>query len=162
MAMSAVVAGSAAMIVAGMISMVSCPNQNKTPPTVRIQWCSGATCGPLQSGNAHIDPNQPLIVFVDGFSSLSGMQSLEVDPDYSIQCSNGQVAQNVDVTTMPSKTTAASQTLRLSLEIDVGTPKDSWCKNSDIPFSTWSGSFSAKAISNNGLSATGQVSLQAP
>ena len=161
MAMGAMFAGSA-VVVAGMIGMVSCPDQSKVPPTVRIQWCSGAACGPLQSGNAHIDPNQPLTVFVDGFSSLSGMQSLEVDPDFSIQCSNGQIAQNVDVTTIPSKTKATSQTLRLSLEIDVGTPKDNWCTNPGIPFSSWSGGFTAKAVSKNGLSATGQVSLQAP
>jgi len=163
MAMRAVIAGPAAMVVLGMISLGSCPNQSTVPPTVRIQWCSGATCGPLQSGNAHIDPNQPLIVFVDGFSSLSGMKSLEVDPDYSVLCSNGTIAQSPEIFTTPSKTTAtSSNTLRLSLEIDVGTPKDNLCQNSGIPFASWSGSFSATAISNNGLSGTGQVSLSAP
>lgn len=144
--------------------LIGCPspNQAKIPPTVRITYCTGNVCGSPQPGTAHIDPNQALTVLVDGFSSLSGMQTLEVDPGYSIQCSNGTVAQNVDVGTIPSKTTAPTQTLRLSLEIDVGTPRDNWCQSSDIPFSSWSGSFTATAISKNGLSTTAQLSLQSP
>jgi hypothetical protein len=125
-------------------------------------YCTGAPCGPPQSGDANIDPNQPLTVFVDGFSSLSGMQSLEVDPGYAIQCSNGSIAQNVDPFTIPSKTTASSLTLRLSLEVDVGTPKDNWCQTSGIPFSTWSGVFKATAVGKNGLSATATLNLKSP
>lgn len=140
-------------------TLIACgplPDQSKVPPTVRITYCSGTTCGP--PGNGHVDPKTPLTIFVDGFSSLSGMQSLEVDPGYSFLCSNGSVAQNGQVDTIPTKTTAQNQTLRLSLEIDVGTPEDNWCR----PFSSWSGSFTAKATSKNGLSATAQLGLQAP
>jgi hypothetical protein len=138
------------------------PNQSKTPPTVRITYCVGNPCGPLKSGNGHVDPNQPLTVFVDGFSSLSGMESLQVTPSYSFMCSNGNLGQNGDTLGTPTTVTATNQTLRLSLELDVGTPKDNWCRSSDIPFSGWSGGFSATALSKNGLSATGQLALQSP
>ncbi len=143
-------------------TLVSCPDQSKVPPTVRITYCTGSPCGSPQSGDAHIDPNQPITIFVDGFSSLSGMQSLEVDPGYSIQCSNRSVAQNVDVLSIPTKTVASSQTLRLSLEVDVGTPMDNWCQSSGIPFSSWLGGFKAIAVSKNGLSTTAQLNLQSP
>lgn len=148
--------------IAAMLAGCPLPDQSKVPPTVRITYCTGNPCGPAQSSNAHIDPNQPLTVFVDGFSSLSGMQSLEVDPSYSFLCSNGQLGQSGQVDTIPSKTTATSQTVRLSIELDVGTPKDHWCKSSDIPFSSWSGGFKTTAVSKNGLSTTAQLSLQAP
>lgn len=138
------------------------PNQSTLPPTVRTTYCTGNPCGPFQSGNGRVDPNQPLTVFVDGFSSLSGMQSLEVDPAYSFLCSNGSVAQSGQADTIPTKTTASNQTLRLSLEVDVGTPQDHWCQNSDIPFSSWSGNFKATAVSKNGLSTTATLALQAP
>lgn len=137
------------------------PDQSKVPPTVRIQYSSGNS-GNLQSGDGRVDPSQPLTIFVDGFSSLSGMQSLEVDPGYSFTCSDGRIAQSGTVDTIPSKTTASAQTLRLSLEIDVGTPKDNYCQSSGIPFSSWSGSFKATAVSKNGLSATAQLNLRAP
>lgn len=146
-------------------TLVGCgplPNQSTLPPTVRITYCTGNPCGPSQSGNGRVDPNQPLTVFVDGFSSLSGMQSLEVDPAYSFLCSNGSVAQSGQADTIPTKTTASNQTLRLSLEVDVGTPQDHWCQNSDIPFSSWSSNFKATAVSKNGLSTTATLALQAP
>lgn len=148
------------MCLAVLISGCPLPTQDTVPPTVRITYCTGNVCG--QSGNGHVDPNQPLTIFVDGFSSLSGMQSLEVSPGYSFICSNGSVAQSGTVDTVPIKTTAQNQTLRLSLEVDVGTPKDNWCRSSDIPFSSWSGGFTATAISKNGLSAAAQLTLQAP
>src|ERR1700722_10277476 len=93
-----------------LLALVGCPptpDPGTVPPTVRITYCTGNPCGPPQSGDGLVDPNQPLTIFVDGFSSLSGMQSLEVDPGYSIQCSNGNVAQNVDPFTIPSKTVAS-------------------------------------------------------
>lgn len=52
-------------------TLVGCgplPNQSTLPPTVRITYCTGNPCGPFQSGNGRVDPNQPLTVFVDGFS----------------------------------------------------------------------------------------------
>lgn len=159
---STMMVGSTVIVAFELLNLVSCPNQTQVPPTVRITYCTGNPCGPPKSANGPVDPNQPLTVFVDGFSSLSGMQSLEVDPGYSIQCSNGTIAQNVDVGTIPSITIASNQTLRLSQEIDVGTPTDNWCQNSGIPFSSWSASFTAKAVSKNGLSATGQLTLHSP
>lgn len=91
------------------------------------------------------------------------MESLEVDPNYSFICSNGQVAQQPsDVFTTPSKTTAQGQTLRLSLELDLGIPIDHWCADPNIPLASWAASFKAIAISKNGLSATAQLILQSP
>ena len=64
-----IVTASIAFLIAVMLSACSgcpLPDQSKVPPTVRIQYCTGNPCGPLQSSNSNISPDQPLTIFVTG------------------------------------------------------------------------------------------------
>lgn len=150
------------------VSLTGCPfpDQNTLPPSVRVTyWLNNNIIGavdqtvglPPQS----IDPSQPVTITADGWSSLKGMQSLELDGEYEYTCSDGNVATQSNGLLAPQVQQAGSFTLHLSgPEFDLGPPRQN-C--SDLPFSNWSATFTATATSLNGLSATTQLlTLRSP
>jgi len=141
------------------------PNQSTVPPSIYLTFTSG-NGSPTGANNAnpiHVDPNQPVSILVSAYSSLSGLKSLELDPDTSFNCINGDIGQEGNPTYAPIIKTAPATpgpTLKLSAEMDLGTPasscKPGWKVN-------WSGSFTARATSYNGLSTkSGPLNLVSP
>ena len=141
------------------------PDQSKVPPTIYLTFTSGngSPTGANNSTPIHVDPNQPVSIFVDAYSSLSGLKSLELDPDTSFNCINGEIGQEGNPTYAPIIKTAPATpgpTLKLSAEMDLGTPASACPAGWKV---SWSGSFSAKAVSYNGLSTTsGTLNLVSP
>jgi hypothetical protein len=132
------------------------PNQDTIPPTVRLTYTSGVMppSGAAPDGSfIHVAANQPISIFADGFSSLAGMKSIELDPDTTFNCINGQIGQTGSPTYAPVTKTAPQNpiTLRLSVEMDLGTPASNCPPGWTVQ---WSGSFKATAVSYNGLKTT--------
>jgi hypothetical protein len=141
------------------------PDQNKVPPTIYLTFTSG-NGSPTGANNAtpiHVDPNQPVSIYANAYSSLSGMKSLELDPDTSFNCINGDIGREGSPTYVPITKTAPAgpgPTLKLSAEMDLGTPASACPAGWRV---SWSGSFSAKATSYNGLSTnSGPLNLVSP
>jgi hypothetical protein len=152
----------ASLLVAG----CQLPNQNAIPPSIRLTYTSGVmspSLGPPNGGPAMIHPNQPVSIFADGFSSLSGMKRLELDTSLNLVCRLGADGIQESPTFAAIVKTAPSgpiATLRLSAELDLGRPASysSYCP-SGATLAQWSATFTVNATSWNGwngLSATSQ------
>jgi hypothetical protein len=141
-------------------------DQSKISPIVIFQYCSGSVCGSSGSQDGsnqtfHVAPNLPIWVGVEGHSSLRGMKSLVLTPSYTFSCSQGNIGQSgVPDFIPPVTTTGGTGTLQLSLQQNWG-PPNGHCQ-SGVPFASWSGFFTATAVSYNERSATAQLNLQSP
>jgi hypothetical protein len=105
----------------------------------------------------------PISLEAKGFSSLAGMQSIELDPvgDLTYTCIQGEIGQNSDALLAPTKTVATGTTTQLDLSSSLGAPKANCTKGFSL--SSWSVAFTATAASNNGLkTTTTTLSLQSP
>jgi hypothetical protein len=150
----------------GVLCITGC-NQNTTPPTVELTYTSGTTISGVGGGQGlpvqHVSPDLPISLEAKGFSSLSGMKSIELDPvgDLTYTCIQGEVGQNSDALLAPAKTVATGTTTQLDLFSSFGAPKAN-C-NEGFSLSSWSAAFTATAVSNNGLkTTTTTLSLQSP
>jgi hypothetical protein len=142
-------------------------NQNTTPPNVELTYTSGNTSSGVAGGQSlpvqHVSPDLPISLEAKGFSSLSGMQSIELDPvaDLTYTCIQGEIGQNSDALLAPTKTVATGTTTQLDLSSSLGAPKAN-C-NTGFTLRSWSVAFTATAASNNGLkTTTTTLSLQSP
>jgi hypothetical protein len=149
----------AVVVVFGILSLTSCPNQNQVPPTVRLSFTSGSTSGTVDQTNGlpvqHVAPGQSIAFTATGFSSLTGLQSIEIDPSEGFTCSSGQVGQSGSPTMVPIVKNASGSPPPLSLAVDFNDgPPQNWCTS--LPFSSWSGTFQAVAVGMNGLKTSSQ------
>jgi hypothetical protein len=144
----------------GLLGMFSCPDQNQVPPTVRLSYTSGSANGTVDQTNGlpvqHVAPGQSISLTATGFSSLTGLQKIELDPSEGFTCSNGTVASSGSPNMVPAvKNASATPPPPLSLSVDMAIgPPQNWCTS--LPFQSWSGSFTAVAVGQNGLQTKSQ------
>ncbi|HXM40442.1 MAG TPA: hypothetical protein VN924_04275 [Bryobacteraceae bacterium] len=151
----------------GVLCFAGCGNQSTTPPTAELTYTSGSTNSGVAGGQGlpvqHVSPDLPISLEARGFSSLSGMQSLEIDPvgDLTYTCIQGEIGQSSDALLAPTKTVATGTTTELDLFSNLTAPKAN-C-NKGYSLSNWSVAFTATALSKNGLKTTTKtLSLQSP
>jgi hypothetical protein len=111
----------------------------------------------------HVTPGQSIGLTATGFSSLTGLQSIEIDPSEGFTCSDGTTASTGSPDMVPVvKNAPASPPVPLSLSVDFNDgPPQNWCTS--LPFSGWSGSYKAVAVGMNGLKTASQpLNLASP